>query len=60
MQAPNELKMLAKRRLYDHGQHGHAVFPALAIPQANFAAFEIDVLDTKFQRFSQPQPRTVK
>jgi hypothetical protein len=60
MQAPNELKMLAKRRPHGHGKHRHPVFPALAIPQANFAAFEIDVLDTKLERFSQPQPRTIK
>ncbi len=50
------LKMHLQRRLDGRREHGHAVFPALAVADGNFVALQVDVFDPQAQAFQQSKP----
>ncbi len=56
----NADEMLLERLLERLGQHGHAVFGALAVAHGDLAAIEVQVLHAQAQALGQPQPRAVQ
>ena len=41
-------------------QHGNTILLAFALPDGDLASAEVEILDSQFQRFEQPQARTVE
>src|SRR4051794_3392525 len=53
-------QMLSKRRNHRSRQDGVAVLAALAVAHQNFAALDVDILDSEVQRFEEAKTASVK